>query len=419
MDTSDKSSVLASRNEVDEALKEALSKAIPLQVHRKTDYPPMNSQLATIYSELVQLREKNEKQIRKADRVKKHLDVVILDLWVAATYYESPWRFISLNRNDYTKDTRYRKIYLKYDLFKGVLDNLVSLEYVDLIPGFYDRSKGEGFQTRIKASDKLLKFLAFDIKKIERDPEAPEEEVIIKRDEDKNNIDYEDDKITNQMRESLQKYNNLLRQTDINKDAINLRYHKCDPTRITVKRIFDKDDNGGRFYNGFWENMPETDRSKLKINNEEVCELDYSSFHPTIAYALKGIQLEDDPYTIDGCDRNEIKKALLLLFNCKSREHAINTVKSEGIKNAEYLVQKIEQKHEAISDNFYDPWFGMHLQRNDALIAEFIINKLTERGIACLSIHDSFIVAKKYEKELQDLMENYFFMIFQVKPKIK
>ena len=419
MDTFDRSSVLASRNEVDEAPKDALLKARPLQVHRKTDYPPMNSQLATIYSELVQLREENEKQIRKADRVKKHLDVVILDLWVAATYYESPWRFISLNRNDYTKGTRYRKIYLKYDLFKGVLDNLVSLEYVDLIPGFYDRSNKKGYQTRIKASDKLLKFLAFDIKKIERDSEVPEEEVIIKRDENKNNVDYEDDKIINQMRESLQKYNDLLRQTDINTDAIDLRYHKCDPTSITVKRIFDKDDNGGRFYNGFWENMPETERSKLKINNEEVCELDYSSFHPTIAYALKGIQPEDEPYAIDGCDRNEVKKALLLLFNCKSREHAINTVRSEGIKNAESLVHKIEEKHKAISDNFYDPWFGMHLQSNDSLIAGFIINKLTERGITCLPIHDSFIVAKKYEKELQDLMENYFYMIFEVKPKIK
>ena len=47
------------KNEVDQALKEALSKAIPLQVHRKTDYPPMNAQLAAIYSELVQLRKTN------------------------------------------------------------------------------------------------------------------------------------------------------------------------------------------------------------------------------------------------------------------------------------------------------------------------------------------------------------------------
>ncbi|MDP1559141.1 MAG: hypothetical protein Q8K59_08355 [Nitrosomonas sp.] len=168
------------KNEEDKALKEALKKAIPLQVHRKTDYPPMNAQLAAIYSELVQLRKTNKQQLRKADRVKKHLDVIILDLWIAANYYESPWRMISLNRNNYLKDTRYRKVYLKYDLFKGVLHNLVSLEYVDLKPGFYDRLNKKGFETRIKASDRLLSSLNFDIKKIERDPEAPEEEVIIK-----------------------------------------------------------------------------------------------------------------------------------------------------------------------------------------------------------------------------------------------
>ncbi len=183
-------------NEIDQVLKEALLKAIPFQVHRKTDYPSMNSQLAAIYSELAQLRKTNKQQLRKADRVKKHLDALILDLWIAANYYESPLRMISLNRNNYLNETRYRKIYLKYDLFKGVLDDLVSLGYVDKSKYFFSRANGKSFQTRIKASDKLLNFLDFDINQIERNPEAPEEEVIIKRDENKNNIDYEDDKIT-------------------------------------------------------------------------------------------------------------------------------------------------------------------------------------------------------------------------------
>lgn len=58
--------------------KELLEKAIPLQVHRKTDYPPMNAQLSEIYSELKQLRKEEKRQIRKADRLKKHLEIVIL-----------------------------------------------------------------------------------------------------------------------------------------------------------------------------------------------------------------------------------------------------------------------------------------------------------------------------------------------------
>ena len=320
--------------------KELFEKAIPLQVHRKTDYSPMNAQLSEIFSELKQLIKEEKRQLRKAGRIKKHLDVIILDLWVAANCYESPWRFVSLNRNDYTKGTRYRKIFLKYDLIKGVLSDLISLKYVDEPqPGFFDRTKGKGRQTRIKAADKLLNLLDFDITKIERDPEAPEEEIIIKKDENGKRIDYVDNIYTNQQREDLQKYNNLLRKTHIGTEGIDLRY-KYDPTSITVKRVFNGEGGGGRFYSGFWHTMPEEDRLKLKINNERVCELDYAAFHATIVYALKGIPLEDDPYTIEGCKRDEVKKVFLALFNCKSRQQAINTARSTfHIKNANDVVK--------------------------------------------------------------------------------
>lgn len=407
-------------NEIDkkQARKEELEKAIQLQVHLKTDYPPMNGQLAGIYSELVQLRKTNNRQLRKPERIKKHLDVIILDLWVAAKYYESPWRRISQNRNDYSKGTRYRKIFLKYDLFKGVLNDLISLEYV-INSKFYHNANGKSRQTRIKATHKLLSLLDFDIKKIDRDLEVPEEETIIKKDEKGNLIDYVDDRFTNQMRDDLRTYNNLLRQTNIGTDEIDLRY-KYDPTNITVKRIFNGEGGGGRFYNGFWVNMPKEDRLKLLINNDEVCELDYAAFHPTICYAMQGMQITDDPYTIEGCNRSEVKKAFLVLFNCKSRQHAINTIRSEfHIKNSESLLQKIEQKHEAIKDSFYNPGFGLHLQHLDSWIAENIINQLTKEGIVCLPIHDSFIVAKKYELELRQIMESVFQNKFLFKPSIK
>ncbi|SFM58921.1 hypothetical protein [Nitrosomonas communis] len=403
----------------EQLLKEALLEASPLQVHRKTDYPSMNEQLSGIFSEIKQLRKANDKQMRKAQRVRKHLDVLILDLWVAANYSKSPWRMISLNRNDYTKDARYRKLFLKYDLFNGVLKNLIALGYVEEKIGFFDKAKGEGFQSRIKASEKLLDLLEFDISKIERDPEAPEEETIIKKDENGKVIDYVDDEFTNQMREDLRKYNDLLRRSNIGTDGIDLR-NKYDPTCITVKRIFNGESGGGRFYCGFWQTMPKDDRKKLTINGEEVCELDYSALHPTLAYALKGIPVTDDPYTIEGCDRSEVKKAFLVLFNCESRQHALNTIRSEfRIKNAESLLQKIEQKHEVISKSFYNPGFGLHLQNLDAWLAEKIINQLTERGIVCLPVHDSFIVSKKHEAELHHLMEETFYSIANTYPVIK
>lgn len=412
------------QNEIDKkrAIKEAQEKARKLQVYRKTDSPLMNAQLSGIFSELVQLRKAKKQQLRKEKEVKKHLDAIILDLWVAANYQESPWRRVSLNHNDYSKNKRYSEKFLTYDLLDGVLQDLVTLKYIEPSGYFHDKvSKKSSRQTRIKATDKLLNSLDFDISKIEHNPEVSEEEVIIiKEGEGKNKkkIEYVDDIYKIQMRKDLHKYNSLLRKTRFGIDGIDLRY-KYDTTNITVKRIFIGESGGGRFYHGFWENMPDEERGKLHINNEPVCELDYANFQPRIVYANKGIQVTDDLYTIEGCNREEVKKAFLVLFNCKSRKHAIDTIRRKGIKKVESLLQKIEQKHEAISKSFYNPGFGLHLQFLDSWIAEKVINRLTEKDIVCLPIHDSFIVAKKYESELRSLMEDSFQEVYSIKPLIK
>lgn len=49
-------------NNEEQSLIKALQEASPLQVHRKTDYPPMNEQLSGIFSELKQLRKENNTQ---------------------------------------------------------------------------------------------------------------------------------------------------------------------------------------------------------------------------------------------------------------------------------------------------------------------------------------------------------------------
>jgi hypothetical protein len=395
-----------------------LREAIPLQVHRKTDYPPMADQLKGIFSELVELRRSKGQQIRKAGRVRQHLNAVILDLWIAANYSDNSYRAVSRNRNDFTKETRYRKIFLKYDLLMGVLDDLISLGYVEQEKGFYDRSRNRGYRSRIKATDKLLKILNFNIKEIVRNPDAPEDETIIKKDANGKKIDYDDDRFTIEMREFLNVYNHKLRETDIGTDAIDLRY-KYDPTAITVKRVFNEDWQGGRFYGGFWENMPDKDRLKLLLENGPVCELDYVATHPTIVYAEKGIELNSDPYLIERCERSEVKKAFLKLFNCRDRQHAINTIRSDGIKKVKLLLDRIEAKHSAIKAYFYNPRYGMYLQNADAWLAERIMKRLLEDDILCLPIHDSFIVAKQHEHQLQKAMEDCFFEIYGVKPRIK
>lgn len=393
-----------------------LTEAIPLQVHRATDYPPMADQLAGVFSEVMNLRAGRNQQVRKAGRVRQHLNAVILDLWIAANYSDNPWRAISRNRNDFARETRYRKIYLKYDLLIGVIDDLLSLGYIDQKIGFHDRVRNRGYQTRIKATDQFLNILTFNIKEIVRNPEAPEDETIIKKDASGKLIDYVDDRFTNETREFLKVYNNMIRNTNIDTNAIELRY-RHDVTSTTLKQIF-KEDSFGRFYGCYWQTLPKEDRALLKIENEPVVELDYSALHPTIAYAFKGIELTEDPYTIDGCERSEVKNAFLVLFNCRDRRHAINTIRSFGIKNVAHLITAIEEAHTAIKGYFYNPGFGGTLQNTDSWIAETVMKRLMGEGIVCLPVHDSFIVAKKYEQVLRDIMAGVFYEKFCVLPRI-
>src|SRR5687768_9192215 len=122
-----------------------LAEAKPIQVHRKTDYPPMTDQLKAVFTELLEFRRSKGQQVRKAGRVRQHLDAIILDLWIVANYSDNPWRAVSRNKSDYVKDSRYRRIFLKYALLKGVLDDLVEMDYIDQKIGFHDRTTNKGY----------------------------------------------------------------------------------------------------------------------------------------------------------------------------------------------------------------------------------------------------------------------------------
>ena len=42
---------------------------------------------------------------------------------------------------------------------------------------------------------------------------------------------------------------------------------------------------GGRFYGGWWQNIPKEYRHHLAVNGKKMVELDYSNQHPSILYA--------------------------------------------------------------------------------------------------------------------------------------
>lgn len=86
--------------------------------------------------------------------------------------------------------------------------------------------------------------------------------------------------------------------------------------RTFMEASFEK---GGRLGGGFWPNLSKDQRlSSIRIDGEEVVELDYSSMYPRLAYGMVGQEPPfGDPYDIPGleeCDRCGIKKVMNALF---------------------------------------------------------------------------------------------------------
>ena len=117
------------------------------------------------------------------------------------------------------------------------------------------------------------------------------------------NIGYKSNRKIVQMEKNLQKFNWALEKTHVDlfitKDEekeLNLRITKKAQREAgnireiqyqdkSLQRIFNVDfEHGGRFYGGFWQQIPSEYRHRLTIHNQFTTEIDYSQIHPTILY---------------------------------------------------------------------------------------------------------------------------------------
>ena len=69
----------------------------------------------------------------------------------------------------------------------------------------------------------------------------------------------------------------------------NSNYHfEVDLSARYLKRIFNNSslEEGGRFYNGWWQSIPSRYRPFISINGDFTIEMDYSSIHIHLLYAV-------------------------------------------------------------------------------------------------------------------------------------
>jgi len=190
------------------------------------------------------------------------------------------------------------------------------------------------------------------------------------------------------------------------------------PAQLSMMRIFSKGslNQGGRLYSAVQNYKAET-RKYLYFDKEPTLEIDYSSFHPHLLYHQDGLQFAgDDPYVIEGFDRDHVKVAFNIMLNrkgTKNNKSSANTISDElgiDIEASEALETAILELHSPIAKHF-NSGIGLKLQRLDSEIAMSVIDhfvNVLKRPI--VSIHDSFIVSVRDTESLILLMADCYTM---------
>lgn len=228
-------------------------------------------------------------------------------------------------------------------------------------------------------------------------------------------IDYPDDTKTTSLRRDIQTHNQL------RTGAVWLLQGKpLHSNDLVCRRIFKGDwQTGGRLYCAA-QNLPKADRRLLKVDGEQVTELDFKSLHPRLLYQSVGKTAPEDCYAIEGIERKLVKKIALIATSTSCKRKAIQAVTYRcrlAHHDAVRLLDLFERKHSSIKHLLYcSSW--QWLQYQDSEIAHHVLHLLAASNTPVLPIHDSFIVPSSQAERLQNAMQSAYEACTGAKPEI-
>lgn len=298
-----------------------------------------------------------------------------------------------------------------------VVDSLESSNLIETKLGYFDRSRGCGAASLMRAKRPLARLLSDAILREEVNVALPENlRLVIARDFPRSIAESAE---AQESRNTLSEYNQLLnsRKIQLPGRAPLVAQYLC--------RIFNRDWNhGGRFYRGTWQNMPSEERRLLSINDSPVVELDYGELHLRMLYADEGINPQGDAYQIDGFERRAMKTAALIAINAENFRSARNCLQQRAnwgeipkIPTPSETLNAFAEAHPQLRKHLWSG-VGLRLQNRDSELAHHILSQTTARGILALPVHDSFIVAEKHEGFLRDAMRTVYLESVGFEPKI-
>ena len=302
--------------------------------------------------------------------------------------------------------------------------------------GYYDSETLTGELTRYVATDELLEKMnelaghpAITLK-----PNFQEEEFVLLRntiDRQKRLIDYMETPKTFEYRKNLIKINGeyerhwfdlRIKDLEISKLAARLERDETtlpiDLSKRFLYRIFTQGSfkKGGRFYRGWWQNVPKEYRPYITIDEGFTSEYDYSQLNPHMLYYSMNKKMgEEDAYSrvLDGEHRDIVKQAFNAMIQADTQLRAcpenidIDKIDISWID----LRDRILTAHKPIASLFFQGT-GNAMQFEDSRIVENILLQTTDSKTPGLPIHDSFIMRQQYASDLEEMMRRAFHLRF-------
>ncbi|MBB3713927.1 hypothetical protein FHS00_003540 [Limimaricola variabilis] len=200
----------------------------------------------------------------------------------------------------------------------------------------------------------------------------------------------------------------------------------------TLHRVFNDDEltTGGRFYGGWWQNIPKAYRRHLIVDGKRMVEIDYSNLHPVILYAEAGVTPPDDCYRrifndeIEARYGDDLRSMVKAAFNAMLNAEKKLSQAPEDIEPSQFgmtwrdVSEAILTAHAPIADRFYTG-IGKRLQRKDSDVAERVMLDFIDNGNSILPIHDSFLVHEGHRNLLDERMQAALLEVCDVETRLK
>jgi len=402
----------------------------------------MNSfqELCVKLSHNIDTKEQRKRSRTEEEQVRFDYAVTYLlsDLWKKHFTHKDYHSSIQKNKNYYSALQIYRDPNLTYRMVMQAFDGLQKLNLIQVTKdGYYDRIKMEGNLTRFKATDDLSEM--FDQlgghPLVTLMPNLNMNTILLRNiiDGKRTLVSYSEDKDTEQWRENLKKINTCFSQHMIDLRIKDEEYHSLqerllidddkEPIDLTQKvlvRIFINNSfaEGGRFYRGWWQNVPSEYRPYITINSKLTQEHDYSQLNPNMIYSLYNHELgSEDAYSrVLGHEHREtVKEAFNAMFqaNTELKSKPSKLSLDEIGMSWKELREAILNAHKPIKDLFFTG-LGNRLQFEDSIIAESIMLQFAKMDYPALPIHDSFLMHHAFGNsgELEEAMRRAFYERF-------